>query len=50
MTVRSQVNPGDIYGRLTVIDELPVTEKSGRKFLMKCSCGNKVSTLLSNLR
>lgn len=48
---------GDIYGRLTVLreDDPHVTFGSKRtrkirKFVCECSCGNKKSILLSNLR
>ena len=51
---RIQVNAGDRYGRLTVIDEAPpYVTASGtrcRQLLCRCSCGTKGEFLLERLR
>jgi hypothetical protein len=47
------INEGDIFGRLTVLNEEPIRRKpSGqvvRYFKLKCVCGNKVITYLETL-
>lgn len=47
------VEPGDEYGRLTVIEELPRECSGNRKFRRircSCKCGNITEARLSNLR
>ena len=48
------INPGDRYGRLTIIEEIEEhivpTGKKHRRFLCECSCGNTTVALLTNLR
>lgn len=48
MMRRIEVNPGDEYGDLTVIQEV---ESSGKRhFLCRCACGRESTTRLSHLR
>jgi hypothetical protein len=47
------LQPGDTFGRLTVIKELPYEIKGKcivRKILCKCQCGNEKTIRLSDLR
>jgi len=54
MGKRSQVNPGDRYGRLTIIQEIETrTYPSGtrkRWFSCKCDCGEMTASSISNLK
>lgn len=54
MSKRIEVNPGDCYGRLTVINEAEGGRTPGgvayRRVQCKCVCGNEVTTLLTSVR
>lgn len=53
MGKRIKVEPGDEYGRLTVIEELPRECSGNRKFRRircSCECGSSTEVRLSNLR
>lgn len=39
---RAEIQPGDIYGKLKVLEEVE-KGKSGRRFTCECECGNKVT-------
>ena len=49
-----QINPGDKYNKLTIIEELPSIPRKSRgvyrMFKCKCDCGNIVSVRLDHLR
>lgn len=48
------INPGDRFGKLTVIKELPTRKRPprtyDRMFLCSCDCGNQVTVAMSGLR
>ncbi|WP_135553252.1 hypothetical protein [Paenibacillus cymbidii] len=46
---RIEVLPGDRYGRLTIISELPKAGKE-RRFLCRCECGNELPVKMLSLR
>src|SRR4051812_20672767 len=46
--MRKHPKPGEVFGRLTVVEE--AERKHGRKhFLCKCECGGKKIVMMSNL-
>lgn len=45
---KMNVLQGDIYGRLTIIEEVEYL-KTGRKFRVQCVCGNITEVFLSNM-
>ena len=52
--IKVEVNTGDRFGRLTIIQELPQhispSGSKARKFLCKCDCGNTTEVWLTSLR
>lgn len=45
---RHQINPGDKFGKLTIIKNLLTISKS-RRFLCKCDCGNVIEKYLKHI-
>lgn len=45
---RIELQPGEVYGELTVVKEAYSPKK--RKYLCKCSCGNETKVRLDHLR
>lgn len=53
MIARVQVYPGDRYGKLTIVKELPpkiYAYFNARQFLVRCDCGKGRKAVLSSLR
>jgi hypothetical protein len=44
------VGPGQIYGRLTVLGELPERARAGRVFRCRCTCGRETEARAVELR
>jgi hypothetical protein len=44
------VAPGEVYGRLTVLSELPVRSRGGRVFRCRCTCGRETEARAAELR
>lgn len=47
---RVEVNSGDVFSRLTVLEELSVSAHGNRRVLCKCECGEEKVFLLSGVR
>ena len=47
---KSLVNKGEIYGYLTIIEDLGTNEKSKRIVLCKCKCGNLIKIRYNDIR
>lgn len=51
MSRRIKMNPGDKYGRLTIVSEVEKINKKGhRRFLCRCECGNMRTVDMAGLR
>lgn len=51
MSDRTLLNPvGEVFGRLTVVSEVPRTNPRKRRFLCLCACGTEVERELNKLR
>jgi hypothetical protein len=44
------IEPGEVYGQLTVIREIAKDEQGRRRFLCRCSCGNEKTIRGQGLR
>lgn len=47
---RIEVSPGDFYGDMEVIREIPAKAAGKRLLLCRCSCGNETEVRLAHLR
>ena len=39
MKKKIYINVGDVFGRLTILEELPINKNRIRKIYVKCDCG-----------
>ena len=50
MTKKKIINPGDVFGKLRVMNEIiAFPPQKHRRFLVQCGCGNKTIVIMDNL-